>query len=142
MKKIKVLTPDSWFSKCIRARNNWTCEYSGKSFPRNSQGLHCSHFHGRRNYGLRFEPLNCFAHSYASHAYLGENPSIFNAWALEQLGECAMDILQEKFNDIGAAKSVRKSLKEVSNHYRDEYHRILERRDQGETGRIEIVGYL
>ena len=53
-----------------------------------------------------------------------------------------MDILQEKFNDIGAAKSVRKSLKEVSNHYRDEYHRILERRDQGETGRIELVGYL
>ena len=52
-----------------------------------------------------------------------------------------IEILREKRNDIGLAKSIKKNLKDVAKHYKAEYERLKEERMKGEKGRLEIMPY-
>lgn len=52
-----------------------------------------------------------------------------------------MDILREKRNDIGLAKSINKNLKDVAKHYREEHKRLKALREQGEVGVLGILEY-
>ena len=132
---------DKIFSKCVRERADWFCEYSGKYFPEgHRQGLHCSHFHGRRNLTLRWHPDNCFAHSYSAHSYLGDNPSEFVAWALEKLGEGRMEMLRERKRDIRIRYRT-KDFNDMYRHYVTELEAMNQKRADGVEGRIEFMAY-
>lgn len=141
MAKIKRLPADDAFSKCVRERSDWRCEVCGTEYEPGSQGLHCSHYFGRRAYGVRFDPDNAFAHCFGCHQKMGANPDDFTRWATEQLGEGVIQILREKREDIGLAKSVKKFLPDVAKHYREQLKAMKKQRDAGKTGRIEFQGY-
>jgi len=149
---IKITTADEWFSRCVRERSNWTCEYAGTVFPDGqasgrAAGLHCSHFYSRGNWATRFEPLNAFAHSYGSHAFLGSRPVVFDEWVKSQLGD-AYDLLVELSNDRIRAREYKRANTErgrknpLAMHYKAEFERMREMRMDGEAGRINFVGFV
>lgn len=138
---IKVSKADAAFSRCVRERTNWACEACGNQYERGHRGLHCSHYFGRRAYGVRFDPDNCFSHCFGCHQKLGSNPHDFTEWATERLGEGCIELLIEKRNDISLAKAIKKALKDVQKHYETQLKWMLEQRDNGEEGRIEFEGY-
>jgi homoserine dehydrogenase len=72
---------------------------------------------------------------------LGSNPDDFRRWVIGNVGEGMIEILREKRNDIGLAKSIKKNLKDVAKHYKAEYERLKEERMKGEKGRLEIMPY-
>ena len=139
---MKRIAADTWFSKCVRLRTNYTCEGCGKVYDPSSMGLHCSHYFGRRAYSVRFDPDNAFAHCYGCHQRFGSNPDDFHHWALGCLGDGRIQILRERREDSNLAKDYRKNIKDVSSHFRDEFRRMEGLRAEGETGRIEIEPYL
>ena len=97
MGAIKRTTADKHFSNCIRLAANWTCNRCGAYSPEDKRmGLHCSHYHGRGKLGTRFVVDNAEALCYGCHQYLGSNPSEHKAHKEKQMGEGAMQILQEK----------------------------------------------
>jgi uncharacterized CHY-type Zn-finger protein len=110
-------------------------------YPQNSQGLHCSHYFGRRNKSLRWDPDNAFAHCFGCHQKLGSNPHDFQRWAEDRLGSGTVEILNEKRNDLNLAKSLHKAEKEIAAHYKLEYETMLSRRAAGESGRLEFTGF-
>ena len=138
---MKITQADKWFSRCVRERAEWKCEKCGKQYDSTSMGLHCSHFVGRGNYAVRFEPLNADAHCYYCHSQFEQNPHKHTEWKREQLGY-SYDVLIEKSNNLMLGKLARKSASELSKHYKAEYDRMMELRAQGVTGRIEFAGYL
>lgn len=91
---------------------------------------------------MRYDPLNAFAHCFFCHQHLGGNPELFRDWALEQLGEGAIQILRERQQDTNLGKLVRKAKKQVAFHYKSEYDRMKQLRAEGMTGRIEVIGYV
>lgn len=60
---------------------------------------------------------------------------------VERLGEARIDLLRERREDNDFGKKIRKSLKDVTKHYRDEFRRIEQLRADGEIGRIEVTPY-
>ena len=139
---IKRTPADDAFSKCVRAAADYTCECCGRQYEESSMGLHCSHYFGRRAYSVRFDPGNAFSHCFACHQTLGSNPDDFRKWALGAIGEGRIQLLRERREDTNLAKSIRKNLKDVAKHYREELKRIKSLRAEGVTGKIEIVGYV
>jgi len=148
-KKIIILDPDMWFSLCVRERAEWTCQKCGKTYepwitvkglPAN-QGLHCSHYIGRGNYSVRFEPFNADAHCYGCHQKFESNPHLFRLWKSEQLGPERYEILIEKSNDLLLGKQARREKREIAAHYKAEFERMRELRCNGKAGRINFQGY-
>lgn len=148
-RKIAILDPDTWFSLCVRERADWTCQscgkkyepwYTAKGIPANP-GLHCSHYIGRGNYAVRFDPYNADSHCYGCHQKFESNPHNFMTWKLEQLGDHLYDILIEKSNSLMLGKESRQSKKEIAAHYKEEFERMRELRNNGKVGRINFQGY-
>lgn len=106
---IKITPADSWFSKCVRQRANWCCEHCGTQYDQSSTGLHCSHFHGRGNWSLRFHPENARALCFGCHSFMGGNPHEHTEWFLAQIGEGMFQILLDLKRDTGLAKEFRKT---------------------------------
>ena len=126
MSAIKRTPADIAFSKCIRERDNYTCKRCGKSYTESDTGLHCSHFHGRANWAVRFDPDNAESHCYGCHAYFEGSPHEFTQWWLNKLGEGAYELLLERKNDIGLGKMYRKTKGkgDIAKHFRDELERM------------------
>ena len=145
---IKITNADKWFSKCVREAADWSCEVCGTKYAENAQGLHCSHFFGRRNYSVRFcsQGLkgvnNAFSHCYSCHQKMGSNPYDFAKWVENEIGADFVEILIEKRNDISAGKMIKKNLKEVAAHYKLEYEKLKARRAAGEKGKLSFTCYL
>lgn len=124
-----------------KERADWTCEYSGLEFPeRKGQGLHWSHFFGRRARGTRWDMDNCAAHSHGAHQYLSSNPAIFTDWQKKYLGEERYELLMQRFH---TPKKFQPGEKEaMQEHYRNELSRLLHlRRVEGVTGYIEVTNW-
>lgn len=143
---IKTTSADTWFSRCVRMRANWTCEDCGTKYGPSDSGLQNSHFHGRGNYSVRFDPLNGFAACTSCHYKQEGNPHEFTQWVRAQIGDGAYDLLLEKKNNIDIGREARRDVakkgpKLIAEHYRNEYRRMEALREAGETGRIEFVGY-
>ena len=51
-----------------------------------------------------------------------------------------MEILRERCNDL-RIKYSKQDKKEIAKHYRVEYRRMRDLRDDGQTGRIEFQNY-
>lgn len=138
-KKPKVLDPDFFFSLCVRERANWTCEScgkkyepfeSGKGYPANP-GLHCSHFIGRANYAVRFDPMNANAHCYGCHAKFEGNPHVFQEWKRIYLGDTSYEILIEKSINLMLGKQARKEKQLIAEHYKSEFEMMVSRKSKG-----------
>tara|TARA_R100001244_G_scaffold38734_3_gene35052 strand:+ start:360 stop:746 length:387 start_codon:yes stop_codon:yes gene_type:complete len=71
---IKRTKWDVVFSNYIRYRDNWTCQRCKKQYIEKSQGLHCSHFYGRRSWVTRIEPCNAMALCFGCHQHVGSFP--------------------------------------------------------------------
>jgi len=141
MPKITIKPEDRWFSKCIREAADWTCECCGKKYEENSSALHASHYFSRRHKAIRYCPDNVFAHCFGCHQKLGGNPDDFHKWMVNKVGEAMLEILREKRNDIGLAKTINKNKKDVARHYREEYKRIKAVREAGAVGFIDMIEY-
>lgn len=138
--KIKRTVEDDLFSKCVRERAGHACEHCGKYCgPKHEYGrLDCSHFFSRRHTATRWEPLNAAAHCFTCHQMLGENPPIFTLWIEKHLGPL-FELLVEKHRVI--QKICKKDRLAIRAHYREQLAQMEERRANGETGRLEFVGY-
>lgn len=140
--RIKLNTADRLFSQCVRERAEWKCERCGAQHERKSQGLHCSHWHGRGKWGVRFNPDNCSAHCYGCHAYLTAHPAEHRAWVEDHIGAGMMEILQELANDTSLGRLAKRSQKEIRAHYRAELARMQRLRSEGATGQIEFENWV
>jgi len=136
---VRISKADTWFSKCVREANNWTCEKSGVMFERGSMGLHCSHIFSRRHRTLRWCKDNAQALSFNAHQWFGGNPADSGAWITELLGEGHMDMLREK-RDSGVKVSKLEE-KEIAAHYKQEHEKLMQRRLAGETGKLDFESY-
>ena len=134
---------DAIFSDCIRAAAN-CCEAHGEPMlygnTRCAENLECAHIHSRRHQFLRHEPLNAVALCGAHHRWYTDHPTEFTAWLRRYLGEDHLEILREK---LTVKHKWLKGMKaEARAHYRNEYKHIVERRCNGETGKLQFKGYL
>jgi len=84
---------DKYFSDWIRQRDDWTCQRCFTQYERPSQGLHCSHFHSRRNRSVRFDPENAVSLCMRCHLHMGENPQEHVDFFLKRLGKEKYDAL-------------------------------------------------
>jgi len=141
MGAVKIKAVDSYFSRCIRERAGWKCERCGAQHQEKSQGLHCSHFHGRGKWATRFDPDNCFAICYGCHAYLGGHPEEHRRFVEEKIGTGMVQILQERANDTSLGKLSKKSEAQIRKHYRQQLERMKERRLLGHDGRLEFENW-
>lgn len=88
---------DSKFSEYIRTRDNWTCQRCLRKYKEKSQGLHCSHFFGRRNESVRFDPENCVSLCFGCHKYFDEHDrEAYREFKIKQLGEKQFELLTIK----------------------------------------------
>lgn len=141
---VKLLSCDTWFSKCVRERVNWHCERCGSYFPEghDRRGLHCSHYFGRGNWSTRFHPDNAFSHCYGCHQYLGSNPSLFKEWVIERLGEGRLEIVKDIKNDKSLGRYAKRSKREIARHYRQQHEAMHYQRINGCTDRIDFECWL
>ena len=140
---IKRTPADAAFSDCIRERANWCCEVCGADYTGRTQGLHCSHYHGRGNWSVRFDPDNAEAACYGCHQKLEGSPHDFYLRWMEKLGEGAYQLLLERKNDTDRGREARKTKGkgEIAKHYRDEHEKMVAVRDSFHAERIEFTGY-
>lgn len=90
---IKRSLADKYFSDWIRERDDWTCQNCKTEYEKPSQGLHCSHFHGRGNKSTRFDPENCIALCMRCHKHMGATPHDHAEFFLKRLGREKYDAL-------------------------------------------------
>jgi len=142
--------PDYWFSMCVRERANWTCESCGKHYEpwvgvkgeMANPGLHASHFIGRANYSVRFDPLNVDAHCAYCHRQFEGNPHEFKEWKIAQITQEVYDIVIEKSRNVLLGKQARKEKKAIADHFEKEYRKMQAIRAVRMGGRIVFEGYL
>ena len=126
---------DALFSHLVRCRAEYKCEHCGKQYEQNSQGLHCSHFWGRRRRALRWHPMNAASHCFRCHQHLGENPVLFTKWIRHHL-DGQFDRMSELSHVITHWK--KHDLEQIRVELRDEWSRMQRERNEGKRGRIEF----
>jgi len=89
---IKITPLDSMFSKIVRGRANYTCEFCGKH-P-HPKGLHCSHFIGRRYRNTRWETDNASCLCMACHNFMHDFPAIHKEFFVKRLGSDRVEQLE------------------------------------------------
>jgi len=140
---IKRTSADHWFSKCVRERSNYICQGCGKQYDKSSSGLHCSHYFGRRNLALRYDPNNALSHCYGCHQKYGSNPEWFHQHYIDTYGDAALEVLKEKVRCLSTAKQCgSKHQKGITYHYREEHKVMMKKREEQPVGWLEFVGWV
>lgn len=106
---IKRTPADAAFSKLIRQRAGYQCQRCGAQHDETSIGLHCSHYVGRGNWAVRFDPDNAFALCYGCHQFVGSRPQEHTEFVLGILGQGLFDLLTERKNDKKLGRWYRKT---------------------------------
>ena len=91
-KVIKLFPLDIMFSKYIRYKSEFTCEYCGQK-P-NPKGLHCSHFIGRRYRNTRWLEDNVSCLCFGCHNLMHDFPAIHKAFFVKRLGSDGVEKLE------------------------------------------------
>lgn len=139
---IKRTTADKWFSDCVRIRPNWHCESCGGDFYNNRELLHCSHYITRGHKSVRIHPINAFAHCARCHKRLGGdrwgggNVAEFADFFYARRGRAWSDFLL-KLSKM-PFRYYESKIKSISNHYRSEFKRIEQMRNDGVVKYIEF----
>lgn len=143
--KCGVTTLDRTFSKLVRERADWVCEYENchycenHSFRNYPGGLDTSHFKGRRNRSTRWHPDNCAALCKPRHRFFHDNPDEHAAWFRSYLGDVRFDELVLRAN--GHRKYVPQDRSEMNAHYKAQLVYLERRRADGEMGYIDVVSW-
>lgn len=98
--RIKIDKADIAFSKYIRTRDNWTCQRCKTKYPEKHQGLHNSHYFGRGNECIRFDPANCDALCWGCHQAWDNNKEDYRDFKIKQLGEKGFKDLRRRASSI------------------------------------------
>jgi hypothetical protein len=78
---IKRLTADKHMSNVMRKKAKMICQLTGKDYTNKPQGLQLSHFIGRGNWAVRFDPKNCLVLSAWAHSEMESHPvKHINLW--------------------------------------------------------------
>lgn len=85
--RIKISNLDKKFSFFIRSRDGWMCQRCFKKYIPPTSGLHASHFWGRANKSVRFDPENVVSLCFGCHQHFTANPAEHLAWFEKRLGE-------------------------------------------------------
>ncbi len=136
---IKRNPADDAFSKCVRARTNYTCERCHKQYDKSSSGLHCSHNFSRRHRTIRWCKDNALALCYSCHAWFGGNPADSGKWLEQQIGKGMINILREKRDS--RVKVPKLEEKDIAKHYRNQLKMIEKKRADGECGIVEFISW-
>jgi len=137
---MKRSAADIAFSKCVRERSEWTCEYCKRNFEHNKGGLHCSHVFGRAARSVRFDADNAMAHCNGCHRKLEQHPLEFTAHYKEVRGEGIHDILLEKWRNV-KRKITKLEEKDIAKHYQEQLKIMEKKRKDGVTGWLEFINY-
>lgn len=113
---------DDYFSKCIRANNDYTCARCNKVYDKSSSGLHCSHNFSRRHRTIRWCKENAIPLCYSCHQWFGGEPLNSGKWLEEFIGTGTVEILREKMNS--KVKVSKLEEKEIATHYRDQLKKL------------------
>lgn len=134
MGAIKKTPADNWFSKCVRARAGFKCQRCGAQHLENSMGLHCSHFHGRGVWSVRFDPDNAFSLCYGCHKYVESRPVEHQQFALSMIGLDRYEALQARANDLSLGRQLRKTKGkgDISKHFKKQFEQMQEYPDYRE----------
>lgn len=136
---MKTSPADAAFSKCVRARADYTCERCGAVHNQSSMGLHCSHIFSRRHRTIRWCGENAQALCFKCHHWYGGNPADSGKWITELIGDGALELIREKMDQ--RVKVPKTEEKQIAAHYRAELKRIQQARDDGQTGRVEFESW-
>ena len=137
MKRTKL---DAIFSNLVRCRANWTCESCHTYYPEgHRQGLHCSHIFGRRAVSTRWHPSNAIAQCYRCHKKGEEDRKWFCDWVSEYLGRGRFERLHLTWNK--PVKWSKKIREEIYKHFKEQWNRMQEERNDGFLGRIDFEKY-
>ncbi len=101
--------------------------------------MHCSHVFSRRYRRIRWDPRNAQALCFTCHDWYGGNPVDSGRWAEEVLGEATISAIRTKRDD--RQKVTKAQEREIAKFYRKEHEKLLMRRVDGETGRIEFASW-
>jgi len=136
---VKIKPADTWFSKCVRAANDWTCEKCKTKYEEGSQGLHCSHIFSRRHRTIRWCKDNAQALCFSCHQWFGGNPADSGIWIAELLGEPHIKTLRQK-RDY-RSKISKQDEKFIAKHYRGQFIIIKQKRLYGICDYIDFVSW-
>lgn len=116
--RIKIDPADTLFSKLIRERDGWKCQFCGTQYEPPTSGLQCSHFWGRGNKATRFDPENCDALCYGCHARNeGNKQGFYRDFKIKQLGKKGYNALEKRSKMI--AKYGQYNKKQVLAHLKE-----------------------
>lgn len=119
---IKRNQADNWFSKCVRASYEYKCCKCGKQYDKSSKGFHCSHIFSRRYNQIRYDKLNAVAMCYSCHNWYSGEPVKSGVWAINYLGDAAIEILQDKLKSQNSIS--KEEISEIAKHYKAEFEKI------------------
>ena len=136
---VKIKPADTWFSKCKREAGDWVCEKCGAKHERGSMGLHNSHIFSRRHRTIRWCADNTQSLCCNCHHWFGGNPADSGRWIEKLLGDEFLDRLREKRDS--RVKVPKTEEKEIAAHYRAEHAKLIERRNNGETGILDFESW-
>lgn len=109
--RINLDPNDSLFSKMVRERDGWRCQFCLTQYEPPTKSLQCSHFWGRGMKTTRFDPLNCDALCYGCHArHEGNKQGFYEEWKLNQLGRKALADLERRARSVGKYGAYEKKL--------------------------------
>ena len=101
---IKRTKHDAVFSNYIRERDKWSCQRCGRSYnkysPNARRALHCSHYIGRGNWSVRFEPNNAVALCYGCHRLFGADPHAHTEFIKKRLNQDEYESLITRKNTM------------------------------------------
>jgi len=98
---IKRDSLDARFSKFVRSRDEWKCQRCNRFFEEGErQGLHCSHYFGRRKGGTRFDPANCDSLCFGCHQFFSENKAKYETWKALRLGKNNLYLLEMRATSV------------------------------------------
>ena len=93
-KQIKLYPLDIMFSRYVRIKAEYKCEYCGKQYDSHSKGLHCSHFISRRYRNTRFDECNVSVACYGCHHLFHDFPSLHRDFFVKRIGTDGIEQLE------------------------------------------------
>ena len=117
--KIKIRKADTEYRKWLRIERDFTCEKCGRKYRGGEGlwGLQVSHFYGRANESVRFDPENTDLLCAGCHSWFTANPAEYTEWKKKQMGEKAFKMLMvrahttQKKDDIKILMWLKQELK-------------------------------
>ena len=98
--KIRLRQSDVLFSRYLRQKRGYRCEYCEGFFPQ-GRGLTVSHFWTRAKESVRFDEENCDILCVRDHAFFETHKTEYTAWKKERMGEKAFNLLMVRAHTTG-----------------------------------------